>query len=391
MPAIGKHLEKREIRCNFVADIIVFCNNAKKVETNNAHNARHRWTICLLVIASVLIAPDSKAQGGSSVYTFLDLPMSARLNALGGSNVSLRENEISYALCNPALLNANTDKVLQLNYAYYLQGINVGSVLYGHNYKDNRFAAAVHYLDYGDFRYADEYGNLTGGTFSARDVCINLMYARQLGPLFSVGATLKPIYSHYEAYGSFALAADVGGHFQTRDSAFQLGISLQNIGWQLKGFYTEESKQHREPLPLNLQLGLNYRFKHAPIRLSMTIHNMQRWNLDTQLTNTKTEPSLIGNAEADNNSVKWYDMMFRHTIFALDIVPKSNRFYLTLSYNHRRRMEMHIKDQRSLAGFALGGGVRIYKFQVGFAFSQYLKGGYIYQFTLSTDINDFLK
>ncbi|MCM1035397.1 MAG: type IX secretion system protein PorQ [Paludibacter sp.] len=339
----------------------------------------------------MLVPIQAVAQSGSSVYSFLGLPMSARLNALGGSNVSMRDGEISYALCNPALLNSETDKVLQLNYAYHLQGINIGSALYGQNYKDNYFGVGIHYLDYGKFVYADEYGNLTGGTFSARDVSINLMYARQLGPYFSVGATLKPIYSHYESYSSFALAADVGGHFQTKDSTFQLGLSLQNIGWQLKGFYTEESKQHREPLPLNLQLGMNYRFKHAPIRLSMTLHNLQRWDLGSQLTNQRTESSLTGGEVQSDVSVKWYDMLFRHTIFAIDIVPKSDRFYLTFSYNHRRRMELHISDQRSFAGFAIGGGVRIKKIRAGFAFSQYVKGGYVYQFTLSTDINDFLR
>lgn len=330
------------------------------------------------------------AQAGSSAYGFLDLPFSARLNALGGSNVSIKEGDISYAMCNPALLNAETDKVIQLNYAYYLQGINLGSALYGHNYKDNRFAIGVHYLDYGAFEYADEYGNRLGTTFSARDVCINLMYARQLGPMFSVGVNLKPIYSHYESYSAFALAADVGAHFQTRDSTFQLGLSLQNIGWQLKGFYDEGSHQHRDRLPLNLQLGLNYRFKHAPIRVSLTIHHLQRWDLGYQSTNQPRTELYLGET-AQTTGVPWYDMLFRHTIWAVDIVPKSNRFYLTLSYNHQRRMEMGLKDQRSFAGFAVGGGIKIYKFRVGFSFSQYSKGGYVYQATISSDINDFLK
>ncbi|HCS87461.1 MAG TPA: hypothetical protein DIW30_03305, partial [Bacteroidales bacterium] len=245
-----------------------------------------RWLLLGIVLMLAVVA---RAQGGSSVYSFLELPSSARLNGLGGSTVSLKEAELSSVVCNPALLNPSTDKILQLNYAHYLQGVNIGSVMYGHNYKDNYFAAAIHYLNYGKFDYADEFGALLGTTFSAQDMCITLAYARQLGSLFTVGTSLKPIYSHYESYSAFALAADVGGHFQTKDSTFQLGISLQNIGWQLKGFYTDESGQHRERLPLNLQLGFNYRFKHAPIRLSMTIHNIQRWDLGYQVTNQPSE------------------------------------------------------------------------------------------------------
>ncbi len=311
---------------------------------------------------------------GSSVFHFLQLPASSRLNALGGENVAIADDDISMAFINPALLTAHTDKVLQLNYAYYLAGTMFGSAMYGHNYKDNYFGAAVHYLDYGKMAYADEFGNLLGTTFTAKDICINMMYARQLGPLFRVGVTLKPIVSVYESYSSFALGSDVGGHFQTADSTLQIGLSLRNIGWQLKAFYEEELGQHTEMLPLNLELGLSYRLSHAPLRFSLTMHNLQRWN--------------IAPLETD---VKWYDMLFRHTIWAVDIVPKSEKFYLTLSYNHRRQAEMNLTDVRSLAGFALGAGVKIYKFRLGFALSQYTKSNFTYQVSLSTDINSFLK
>ena len=311
---------------------------------------------------------------GSGVFNFLNLPASSRLNALGGENVAIADDDISMAFVNPALLTAHTDKVLQLNYAYYLAGTMFGSVMYGHNYQDNYFGAAVHYLDYGQMEYADEFGNLLGATFTAKDICVNLMYARQLGPQFRVGATLKPIFSVYERYTSFALGADIGGHFQTADSTFQMGLALRNIGWQLKAFYEDDFGQHTEMLPLNLELGLSYRLTHAPLRFSLTAHNLQHWNI-----------APVG------EEVKWYDMLFRHTIWAIDIVPKSEKFYLTVSYNHRRQAEMNLTDVRSLAGFAFGAGIKIYKFRLGFAMSQYTKSNFTYQVSLSTDINSFLK
>ena len=327
----------------------------------------------LCLVASLSVQAQIKGSG-SSVFHFLSLPASSRLNALGGENVAIADDDISMAFINPALLTANTDKVLQLNYAYYLAGTMFGSAMYGHNYQDNYFGAAIHYLDYGQMQYADEFGNLLGTTFTAKDICLNLMYARQLGPMFRVGATIKPIFSVYEAYTSFALGADVGGHFQTADSTFQMGLALRNIGWQLKSFYEDDLGQHTEMLPLNLELGLAYRLAHAPLRFSLTIHNLQRWD--------------IAPASED---IKWYDMLFRHTIWAVDILPKSEKFYLTLSYNHRRQAEMNITDIKSLAGFALGAGVKIYKFRLGFALSQYTKSNFTYQVSLSTDINSFLK
>lgn len=329
----------------------------------------------MLIWLGVALPSQAQIQGaGSSVFHFLDLPVSSRMNALGGENVSIADDDISMAFGNPALLTAHTDKVLQLNYAYYLAGTMFGSALYGHNYKHNYFAVGVHYLDYGNIAYADENGNLMGNTFTVKDICVNLMYARQLGPYFRVGAALKPIVSIYESYNSFALGADVGGHFQTTDSAFQMGLTLRNIGWQLKTFYEDDWGQHTEMLPINLELGLSYRVKHAPIRLSLTMHNLQRWD--------------IAPLEAE---VKWFDMLFRHTVWAVDIVPKSEKFYLTVSYNHRRQAEMNLTEVRSLAGFAFGAGVKIYKFRLGFAMSQYTKSNFTYQVSLSTDINSFLK
>ena len=330
--------------------------------------------IIILWVCTCLSLEAQIKGAGSSVFHFLNLPVSSRMNALGGENVAISDNDISMAFMNPSLLTAHTDKVLQLNYAYYLAGTMFGSVMYGHNYKENYFAAGIHYLDYGKMQYADELGNLLGSSFTAKDICVNLIYARQLGPMFRVGATLKPIFSVYESYTSFALGADVGGHFQTRDSALHIGLALRNIGWQLKAFHEEDYGQNTEMLPLNLELGLSYRLKHAPLRFSLTVHNMQRWNIAPRETN-----------------VKWYDMLFRHTIWAIDIVPKNEKFYITASYNHRRQAEMNITDVSSIAGLAFGAGVKIYKFQLGLAISQYSKSNFTYQVSLSTDINSFLK
>lgn len=356
------------------------------------------------------------ASAAGSNFAVLDIPTSARLNALGGTNVALRDGDLSFALQNPALLCPQTDKMIQLGYAFIGQGLHFATALYGHNFSDNvklekdnpeieknnYFGVGLHYLDYGKMQYADEFGNQDINlTFSAKDICIDIMYARQLGEMFSVGVSLRPVYSIYEAYSSFSLGADIGGHFQTRDKQFQLGLSLQNIGWQLKGFYTDENgTQHREMLPINLALGLNYKFGHAPIRLHMTIHNMQTWAINYSMNGKetyvlKTKKGMTTDEwklAQDNGAVMWYDMAFRHCIFGLDIVPKSERFYLSLSYNHRRRMEMRDNiDKMSLAGFALGAGIKIKMVQLGFGMSQFARNNFTYQVTLQMDINQMLK
>ena len=361
--------------------------------------------VCILCSALTIPCAAQVSNAGRSVFSFMSLPVSARMNALGGSNVALSDGDISMAMSNPALLHANSHMTLQLNYSYYLPGTMFGSALYGHNFgeakgiggartndgapeKPNYFAVGIHYLDYGQMKYADEYGNLTGGSFGARDILVDIMYARQLHPCWKIGVTLKPVYSIYESYSSFAIGTDVGAHFVTPDSTFQLGLVLANIGWQLKGFYSQEGGSNHEMLPLNLQLGLNYRVKHAPLRFHLQIHNMQTWYLNYEWT-SRDKSQTTGDMIPHN--VPWYDMMFRHTIWCIEVVPKSERFYIALSYNHRRRAELQLTDQRSLAGFALGAGVRIKQAHIDFSVSQMTKSYFSYQIGLTLDINSLMK
>ena len=317
---------------------------------------------------------------GSATFAFLDLPVSARQNALGGENISIRDGELSSCFANPALLGSLTHNIVQLNYAYY--GTNhFGSAMYGHNFSEHDyFAVGAHYLDYGRMEYAEFDGTRTGVSFGARDIVIEGVYARQLHEMFTLGVALKPVLSFYESYSSFALGADIGAHFQMKDSTLQIGLALKNIGWQLKGFYSDESGQQREMLPLNLELGINYRVAHAPLRFSLTIHNIQQWDLGYSRLNEVDEVKPVG----------WFDMMMRHTIWAIDIVPKSEKFYFTLSYNHRRRQEFVLQDQRSLAGFAAGVGLRIKAFRLGFAMSQMSKSNFTYQVSMALDVNSLL-
>jgi hypothetical protein len=115
---------------------------------------------------------------------------------------------------------------------------------------------------------------------------------------------------------------------------------------------------------------------------------MQTWYLKYEWT---SKDKSLTTGDALSHDVPWYDMMFRHTIFSLEIVPKSERFYVALSYNHRRRAELQLVDQRSLAGLALGAGVRIKQVHIDFAISQMTKSNFSYQVGLTLDINSLMK
>lgn len=323
-------------------------------------------------------------QTGRGVYRFLDLPVSSRMAAIGGMNVSLRDNDVNFAFMNPALLTGETHGVIGLNMANYLADIKFGSAVYGHNFGENNFTSfGVQYVDLGTFEGYDELGNFTED-FTAKDIALYMSYARRLDDYFTVGATFKPIFSSYERYTSFGIAFDAGINY-SRD-LFSAGLVFRNMGAQLKAYYPDEQGQHREPLPFDIQLGVSKKFAHAPIRISGTLNNLNRWNVAGYQTD-KTTTNLDGTTE--EKKVKPVDMAFRHLVLGVELVPSDN-FYIALGYNHRRNQEMTMEGFKSLAGFSAGAGLKLYKFHVGFGLTQFQVGNFAYQFSFSTDLNDFV-
>lgn len=333
-------------------------------------------------------------QAGTGTYQFLDLPYSSRLAALGGSNVSLRDNDINLSLQNPALLTSETSNIISLNMANYLADIKFGSAIYGHNFGGNNyFSIGMQYVNYGQFQYANETNtDPTTTYFTAEDMALNISYARPLNQYFTVGATLKPVYSAYESYTSFGMALDAGASYVSPAGLFSAGLVFRNIGTQFKGYYSDETGQHLEPLPFDIQLGITKKLSHAPLRFSFTLHDLQQWNLSYESTNQPTQSLITTTSGTTSTStgatINPIDMAFRHTILAVEFVP-TNNFYLTVSYNHRRHQEMNIDGFKTMAGFSFGGGIKLYKFHVGFGMSQFQVGNYTYQFSISTSLKEF--
>lgn len=339
--------------------------------------------ICTIII-TILTYTQVFSQAGKGVYQFLDLPVSSRLSALGGSNISIIDNDLNFAFNNPSLLTKETNNIIGLNMANYLADIKFGSAMYGRNFGDkNYFAIGIQYIDYGYFDGRNDINNTTG-EFSAQDMALNIVYSRPINNKINVGGTLKPIYSVYEKYTSYGIAMDLGANYNDISNLFSAGLVFRNIGTQLKGYYSDENGQHYEPIPFEIQLGITKKFTHAPIRISVTMCNLQQWDLSYNSTNQPAETLT----SSSNNDIKFFDNLFRHSIIAFEFIP-SKSFYLTAAYNHRRQKELIMPGFKSMAGFSFGGGIKLYKFQVGFGTSKFQNGISSNQFSISTDLNQF--
>ena len=69
-----------------------------------------------VLILYILCCATVYAQESNSVFNFLRLPVSAHSTALGGSNISLIEDDASLIFDNPALLTSVSDKTLNLDF-----------------------------------------------------------------------------------------------------------------------------------------------------------------------------------------------------------------------------------------------------------------------------------
>ena len=322
-----------------------------------------------------------------SVYKFLTLPNSSAVSALGGSNVSLQNQDLNLAFQNPSLLNNRMNNDVVVNYVNYITDVNYGTVGYSRSIDSlSSWAVGMTYVNYGTFDgYTEE--NVATGTFSAGDFCLSAIYSRQLFERIRGGVAFKPIYSYIDTYNSFGLAVDVGANYYDEEHDFSAGLALRNVGVQMTGYYSDSESEHRDNMPWDLQLGLTKRLAHAPFRFSLTFVDLSRWNLD-YYRESKKSTTLSSSSDNDDDDISWGDMIFRHVVIGVEFIPSKN-FYVMASYNHRRSREFALDNTKSINGFSFGAGLNVYKFKLGFAYSQYAAAGNTVTVSLATSLDSF--
>jgi opacity protein-like surface antigen len=339
-----------------------------------------------LVFVSVFQACLFAQIGGQHVYSFLNLPNSARVQALGGDAIAFRDDDVNMAYQNPGLINPLMTQQLSLTYVNYFAGINFGNVAYAFNVGNAGTAAAsLQYVNYGDFERADATGLITG-KFTAGEYCLTTGFARKIDSLFAVGLNLKTIYSAFDTYNSFGMAVDLGVSYKSPDQLFEASLVLKNFGRQ----FTTYSPGVREELPTELQVGLSKKLKHVPLRFSLVAHNLQQSDLsyNDPLKPEESIDPLTG--DTISNKIGLGNKIMRHAIIGAEFnVTKSLAF--RLGYNYQRRQEMKVDTRLGTVGISWGLGVKIYKFSLAYARSAYHLAGSPNQFTLTARLSEFYR
>ena len=290
------------------------------------------------------------AQDGSSVFNFLRLPISAHAAALGGNNISLIEDDITLAYHNPALLINTTDNTLNLNYMTYISDSKVAGAMFNKVFSDRSAGAiAARYVDYGSFDGYDA-DNTATGSFDAKDIEVKVMYSYLLSDRISGGVSGKFITSKYESYNSIALGVDLGVNYYNEESDFSASFTLSNLGGQVKAFDDKTEK-----MPFDVQMGFTKRLSHAPLRISVTLNNLNHWSKDHFYN-------------ADGSEDNFTELLFKHALFGADLLLGDN-FQVSLGYNYRISQELSVSGSK-WDGITAGANLAIKKVKLGASYSK---------------------
>ncbi len=337
------------------------------------------------IIILMLTGLNASAQtGGYAGYKFLTLAPSARITALGGNLISIYDDDLNNAYQNPSLLNPKMDNQFALNVANYFSDIQYGYVATAQHFKNvGTFSIGIQYIDYGTFEHTNDRGDVLG-EFTAGENAVHIGYGRAYNN-FAYGAALKTVFSHFESYNARAVMADLSGTYIDTVNGFTAAFVLKNIGTQTRTFYGE-----RESLPFEAQFGLSKKLKHAPFRFSLTLHNLQRFDLTYQDPNGQSQQIDLATGEPIKEDYTIADKLARHVIIGTELILSPN-FNVRVGYNHQRRKELTIPARNATVGFSWGLGIKIKKISFAYGSARYHLAGSTNMFSLSVNPNDFIR
>ena len=295
----------------------------------------------VFVVVFILSALMVRAQESQEVYSFLRLPVSAHVAALGGDNITINDDDPTLIFHNPALIAGVTDKSLNLNYMTYMEGCKTASASFVKAWKERAtWGVSAQYMDYGKMKQTTA-ANIEQGDFSAKDIALAGTFTYLLGNNFSGGITARFISSTIGSYSSAAVAVDLGANYLNEETGWSLSAVAKNLGGQIKAYDDDF-----ERIPLDLQVGVTKRLIGSPLRISATLSRL-------------------------NN---WAQGFIKHLAIGCDLLL-GTQFYVSAGYNFRRASEMKITDSEGSsshgAGLSLGGGIQLQRFKLNVGYAKY--------------------
>lgn len=343
--------------------------------------------IKLLVLALLPLTTVMGQTGGTNSFPFLELTYNARSAGLGGNFISVYDNDVNLGIANPSLLNNQMNKDISFSTAFQPGGINHGMLGYGFDLKklESTMSGYIKYVSYGTFERTAVNG-ISEGTFSPFEMIAGAGIGKEINKRMRLGANLNFLYSQLETYSALGASVDFAATYHIEEKGFLVTMMARNIGYQFKGYV----KGVRAPLPVQVQLAASYRVKHAPFRLSILAHHLQKWDITYNDPNLKPTIDAFTGDTIPVERAGFFEKLGRHFSYQLEILAGKN-FDFRIGFDYHRRKEIALEQRPGIAGFSFGMGMHFTKFRLDYGFVAYSAAGYGNMLTLSTNLSKWRK
>jgi len=332
-----------------------------------------------MLAACLICGGQAMAQAGKKVYQFAELPASARIGALGGVPQAIAEPDLNLAAANPSLLSAKTEQKVAINYTNYVAGISLADIAYSFHtrFAPGTAAVGLQYLNSGKSTRYDEFGN-SYGSFSSNEVAFRLSYCQQFDSCFSIGASVKPVFSHIGEYTSIGLLADISAAYKFRNGRSSASVLLRNFGSQITAY-----DDNYADTPFEITAAISHTLEHAPFRICLVLQQLQKPNLKPGSKNPSEPGSEI--EDNDNKLPDFIDNCLRHCVLGVELFPDKT-FNIRGGFNYNRRQELKLQNSPGMAGISFGFGLRLKRFSIEYANARYTLGGISNHFSLLVNL-----
>ena len=239
--------------------------------------------IFVIAVAGILIPVIGRAQVGAqtTAVPFLLIVPDSRASGMGEVGVALADNAWA-TFWNPAGLAFQKGSELAMTHTNWLPGLGLSDLWIAHlAYKqpvedlDGIVGAQLTYLNLGEFTRTSTSPDPIG-TFTGYEMAFAATYSTKLSDQLGIGTTARVIYSHLADQGagqeqgsgtSTGFCFDLGLMYRPLvlripftgvdfGNSISFGMNISNIGPKMS--YVD--KAQADPLPMNLRLGIAYKF-----------------------------------------------------------------------------------------------------------------------------------
>ena len=320
--------------------------------------------------------------GGITAFSSVDLELSPRIEAMGGSGIAIVDRDVSLGQTTPSLLNAKMHNSLLFSFTDYFSDVNLIGFSYARKWQEfGVFSIGLKSINYGEFEYNDAVGNNLG-SFSAHDQVITVGLGKRLNEKFTLGINLNMLNSQYETYLAFALLSNISVTYYNPEKEFTSTLLFKNMGRQLIAY-----AETKESPPFDVQLGMSKELKYLPFRYSLTFHNLNKFDIKSPYKLVSQTNIETGDLEIQKESIA--KMAFRHLIIGGELNPFRKSLFIRGGFNFQRRFDMSLSTYPAMVGFSWGIGFKVLKFCLDYSRATYHLSGTPNNFSFATNLSTF--